>query len=53
MKFLLQIAVVSVALWAAGAAGAASNESGRVALTRLSLGEIVGWLELSIDRSER
>ena len=49
MKFLLQIAVVSVALWAAGAAGAASNESGRVALTRLSLGEIGGWLELSIE----
>lgn len=46
MKILLRLVVLSVVLWATGAA---SSESGRIALTRLSLGEIGGWLELSIE----
>ncbi|MDH3221095.1 MAG: aspartyl protease family protein [Gammaproteobacteria bacterium] len=50
MKALLRFAVLSLALLSTGAA---SSESGRVALTRLSLGEIGGWLELSIEANAK
>ena len=46
MKFLLHFAFLIVALWATGAAG---TNSGSVALKRLSLGDIGGWLELPIE----
>jgi hypothetical protein len=47
MRLLLCLGVLSVALWATRAV---SNESsGPVALMRLNLGEIGGWLELSIE----
>ena len=47
MRLLLCLAVLSAALWTTKAVS--TESSGPIALMRLSLGEIGGWLELSIE----